>query len=338
MSIGHAVVSLPGDGTVAVLAARMILVNETRTCFCYALLFVTCGGLPSTSAAEKGLKQQFLDAYRESAARVEKFYRNVDLTEVPYGEWATRQYGAKATIRWRSRSDNYRDDVVSHQGVVTKSWLQIDGFRYKVVRTRATDAKGKPTYALAHFEPVREPGLFLVEHTQSPRLAFAAFAIFDVPIIHFVQQDFISVTRFEETKDKATVHLSARPPGSSRVITDVLVFDKRESWVLSDWRAGSTKRTVIEYSGSSSGVPLVKRLTYWQEGNFDKPFFVSELKNLVPGPPPADVFSLEAFGLEGMHPRNGGFPWLIVICLAVGALCVVLWLVRSRLQLSVKNG
>jgi hypothetical protein len=291
---------------------------------------------------ERSLKDEFIAAYRKPASQLEQFYRNIDLSETPVGKWATLRYGEKATLRWRSSGNRFRDDYLDGTGSITRSHLWLGDVKCAIKRvgvnrsaniaTNPGIADGQAHFALTSVTDVKSRDPLSVDHTESPRLAFAAYCIHDEPILVFVKRGNVSVASFDDGDPKnATVKLDVLRE-NGHVSHETLVFNKELGWALEkdQYIAGGTE---VEYGDSVSGIPLVKSLKYWQEGNFKEAFFTSTIKEIIPGPPPDSIFSTAEFGIPELPgwSRRTEFPILTTLGLiGLGIALVLSWVAYRR--------
>jgi prepilin-type processing-associated H-X9-DG protein len=154
-------------------------------------------------------------------------------------------------------------------------------------------------------------------------------------ILEFISKDSVTVDALDESESgKALLKYSIRrEDGGVRRCS--IQFDKLRSWVVLREERDSTRRIDIEYGESVSSIPLAKRLTAWQGGDFKTPYFISVATEIKPGPPPSDVFTLAAFGLPELPgaPKRA-FP--IWTTLGISGLVVsgaLAWLARRRATL-----
>jgi hypothetical protein len=181
------------------------------------------------SADDSALKAQFLTAYREPGSRLEQFYRHIDMTEVPAGNWAKKRYGEKATLRWRASGNRFRDDAIDANGIIIRSHLSLGDVKCAIKRIGKDNAGAsapvidKPVYAITSIMDVTSPSLLSVDHTESPRLAFAPFCIHDEPVHVFVARDNVTVAAFDDQdNNKATLKLTVRRENGSEFGEDVV--------------------------------------------------------------------------------------------------------------------
>src|SRR5262249_13224289 len=155
---------------------------------------------------------------------------------IPIGKWAVIRYGERATLRWRSSANRYRDDYLDGSGNVTRSHLWLGGVKCAIKRVGANKGANTPSnpplvdgqalYALTSVTDVKSRDPFSVDHTESPRLAFAAYCVHDELISDFVKRENVTVASFDEADPKhVTVELHVLRK-NGHVSHETLVFSK----------------------------------------------------------------------------------------------------------------
>lgn len=118
------------------------------------LVLISAATSAAGQASGQSLKEKFISAYSAHAARLERFYTNIDMTEEVSGTWAQYVYRGTVRIHWRSAGTKYRDDIYNTAGTIVKSRLALGGGNCRVEMAGlntpgTTGTADKPSYALS---------------------------------------------------------------------------------------------------------------------------------------------------------------------------------------------
>lgn len=275
-------------------------------------------------------KERFLATYDQYARRLEGFYRNLDLTEESTGTNLDALFGGPMTFRWRANGTKYRDDLMSLPGVIVSSKVSRGDVNCRVFSASAgTTPKLSPvshqqTYSITEIHGGEVERLLSLARSGTPRLAFAPYCTYDRTILDAVKSDRLEVTSFDDAAPGLATLKYKNLRSNGEAWEGELVFDKDRCWALISDRK-PMRLTKVEYGDSVSGVPIVKRLTYWYGGDLQTPACVSIVKDMKIGPAPESAFSLADFGLPDLpESRKPGFP--IYAALGVGGLVIAILL------------
>jgi hypothetical protein len=302
---------------------------------------VSNGAVPTGAVS----KEEFLAEYGPAAARLQEFYSNLRLSAV------------LTNTAWPNAASNIQEEVVFRGG---RGSLRLDrttsqGRRPGTAVSVATPARsfdvfarpGQSSYALEDLS-ARYADTVEGMRLWYPLMA-APYGFLDGRIIDLIKFDELTITRLERTTDEqgaalATLHYERhrKVKGKPAASYGWLTFYPDRCWALREHSWGTKDpnerriRTLLDYAGDEEDVPLLKRAEYWDERgppprkrSLVQTFEVTEL---VPGPVPANEFSLAAFGLPDIEQAApSGLPYLIVF---LGILALVAGILLGRWALA----
>lgn len=303
-----------------------------RSCI-VAAIFLTCSS-GAASAESRPLKERFLSEYSDSFRRLEKLYTHVDLTEETTGPGAKAKYGGTMTFRWRSQGTKFRDDLISLSGAIAQSKISRGDLSCRVYASSQpilAKVQRGDKYAITEIHGRVDQSLVRVARVVSPRLVFVPYCVNESNIMELINMPNVEVRSFGEIEPgKASLKYVIRGEGG-RTLDSEFVFDTTRCWAVIS-HANRRFSTQVEYGDSIDGVPIAKRLTHYWNGDFKTPAFVSELKEINPGPIPEETFTLAEFGLpEIPETKQPGFPIFASLGLLGLIFSLVLgWFLRWR--------
>jgi hypothetical protein len=275
-------------------------------------------------AEEVVAKEPFLAEYEPAVRRIQDCYNNLRMrVKAEYrSEKGTRVGEYEYLANWGL----YRSDSISK------------GYSFVATPRGSFQAKKQQNdeYVIIPIADSYEDSVGAIR--TGTRLPFAAYCMYNRTIVEMIRSDACHITSIERSGEgksaEAKVSLQTRKGN-----TYWFVFAPNDGWVVKEYghgKAPSFARANVTYdSYSSDGIPLVKRVRYWEEGpNRDPAHGITmEMVDFTLGPVSDREFEWAAFGIADVwKPDPTTYPVLLVVGATLVVLIVVVGYVMRRLE------
>lgn len=268
--------------------------------------------------AQSNVKNEFLAEYEPAEKKLQDVY-------------------SRLRMKVKSERRNGKDTVVEEFEFKANGPLfRVDWFR-GVERSSVANPNLSFQVVKQKNGPYRLAGIDLgymglLEGTRTAtRLPFAAYCIYDFSISKIIRLDAFHIDRAIRTGtgEAERIKLTYQAGAPNKRVSGWFVFAPQDCWALQEYAKGltgkfpaeDTSMAVIEYDGKSpEGIPLVKKVRYWQAGSNKNPSecLTMERVELSLDPVPEEAFTLTAFGISHVGgPSSQRYYNIIIIGLVL---------------------
>lgn len=296
-------------------------------------------------------EQQLLEEYRNNYERLRQAYtsnirievvrRRSDFLDNPEGSAASRlSYSAGDGKRFRMDAARLVPSAESPVGATSVQLATPEGY---VIAKR--ESPGEP-FVILDWSDDPEEGLALLS---SEKFQWSPYSCYELPLEWFIfhQPGFMStwsigsITEHEEAGERlVSVSVGGITKLRAKNWRGSFIFLRDRAWAIKEYSWGDAdpmapevvRNARYDYEGDHEGVPLLKRVEYWEERGPDRKRLaneVFEVQRIQVGPVPEEEFTLESIGLS-LGKQRSRWAWRLAAVLATVLVFALLYVVLRR--------